>query len=137
MEVNIHHAKTNLSRLIVRAEAGEEVVIARAGKPAVKLVPVVAHQSKTRKLKAGALKGLVVMHDDSFAPDPELESLFYDGPIFPDQKPGEVVTVNVSPRFLSGKKSSLDTPQIRRKGAPTGTNGQRPDRPNRRAVAAR
>ena len=40
MIVNIHAAKTNLSKLIEKAEAGEEVVIARNGKPAVKLTPV-------------------------------------------------------------------------------------------------
>ena len=38
MQVNIHEAKTNLSRLIERAQMGEEVVIAKAGKPVVKLV---------------------------------------------------------------------------------------------------
>lgn len=38
--VNIHDAKTHLSRLLVRAEAGEEIVIARAGKPIVALRPV-------------------------------------------------------------------------------------------------
>jgi prevent-host-death family protein len=37
--VNVHQAKTNLSRLLERAEAGQEVVIARAGRPVAKLVP--------------------------------------------------------------------------------------------------
>lgn len=40
MIANIHHAKTHLSKLIERAEAGEEVIIARAGKPVVRLTPV-------------------------------------------------------------------------------------------------
>lgn len=40
LQVNMHHAKTQLSKLIAAAEAGEEVVIARKGKPAVKLVPI-------------------------------------------------------------------------------------------------
>ena len=40
MEVNIHHAKTNLSKLVAAVENGEEVIIARNGKPAVKLVLV-------------------------------------------------------------------------------------------------
>jgi prevent-host-death family protein len=79
MEVNIHHAKTNLSRLILRAEAGEEVIIARAGKPAVKLVPVQA--VAPRKFKFGALRGLFTVPDNFLDPDPELESLFYDGQI--------------------------------------------------------
>ncbi len=40
MLVNVHHAKSQLSKLIAAAEAGEDVVIARKGKPAVRLVPV-------------------------------------------------------------------------------------------------
>ena len=40
MEVNIHQAKTNLSRLIERALTGEEVIIAEAGKPVVRLVKI-------------------------------------------------------------------------------------------------
>jgi prevent-host-death family protein len=42
-EVNIHEAKTHLSRLLRRAMMGEEVVIAKAGKPIAKLVPYGAH----------------------------------------------------------------------------------------------
>jgi len=40
MEVNVHEAKSQLSKLIERARMGEEVVIAKAGRPVVKLVPV-------------------------------------------------------------------------------------------------
>lgn len=83
MEINIHYAKTNLSRLILQAEAGEEVIIARAGKPVVKLVPVLA--TMPRKFKPGALKGRLVVPDNFLDPDLDLESLFYDGPIFPDE----------------------------------------------------
>lgn len=42
IQVNVHTARTTLSDLILRAEAGEEVIIARRGKPAVRLVPVAA-----------------------------------------------------------------------------------------------
>lgn len=45
--VNVHEAKTTLSDLIARAEAGEEVVIARANKPVVRLVPI-AHKPAKR-----------------------------------------------------------------------------------------
>jgi prevent-host-death family protein len=46
MEItNIHEAKSQLSKLIERAEAGEEVIIARAGKPVVKLVPYRASEA--------------------------------------------------------------------------------------------
>ncbi len=41
----MHDAKTNLSRLVARAQAGEDIVIARHGKPAVRLVPVVSGAS--------------------------------------------------------------------------------------------
>ena len=52
--VNVHAAKTHLSRLLERAEAGEEVVIGRAGKPIAKLVPYVPEHPKRI---FGALKG--------------------------------------------------------------------------------
>jgi len=40
MQVNIHSAKTNLSKLIERARSGEEIIIAKAGKPVAKLAPI-------------------------------------------------------------------------------------------------
>jgi prevent-host-death family protein len=54
---NIHEAKTHLSRLVERAEAGEEIVIARAGKPVAKLVPFRASSVPVRK--PGSLKGKI------------------------------------------------------------------------------
>jgi prevent-host-death family protein len=57
MEVNVHHAKTHLSRLIQQAENGEEVIIARDGKPAVKLVPVQPEVSEQNYRVPGRLKG--------------------------------------------------------------------------------
>jgi prevent-host-death family protein len=48
--VNMHEAKTQLSKLVVRVEKGEEIVITRAGKPAAKLVPVLQEKSGRRKL---------------------------------------------------------------------------------------
>ncbi len=75
MEVNIHEAKTNLSSLIVRAEAGEEVIIARAGKPVVKLVPVA--DPSAREFQPGALKGKLWFTDyDLSAGDAEVAELF-------------------------------------------------------------
>lgn len=63
--VPIHKAKTDLSRLIERACAGEDVVIARGNRPVVRLVPVahVAHVAPQRKF--GAYRGKVVV-DASF-----------------------------------------------------------------------
>jgi prevent-host-death family protein len=69
IEVNIHEAKTNLSRLLAQVEAGEEVIIARSGEPVAKLVAV-AKPAKNRVL--GQYKGKVVIADDFDAPvDPE------------------------------------------------------------------
>jgi prevent-host-death family protein len=58
--VNIHEAKTHFSRLVQRAAAGEEIVIAKAGVPLAKLVPY----DEPRKLIPGLLKGKVWMADD-------------------------------------------------------------------------
>jgi len=62
MEItNIHKAKSQLSKLIERAEAGEEVIIARAGKPVAKLVPY--HASEAPR-QGGQWKGKVRIADD-------------------------------------------------------------------------
>jgi prevent-host-death family protein len=74
----IHEAKTNLSRLIEKAERGEEVIIARGKKPVVKLVPVEepAENPKTRPL--GMYKGAFEWSDSFFEPlpDDELEAWY-------------------------------------------------------------
>lgn len=71
MQVNIHEAKTNLSKLIRLAEAGEEVIIARDGVPVVKLTPVAAEPPR-RQL--GIAEGFVLyMADDFDAPLDDFE----------------------------------------------------------------
>jgi prevent-host-death family protein len=67
----IHDAKTNLSKLIARAEAGEEIVLARGKDPVVKIVPV-AQRAKPRR-KFGALKGKIKIGPEFFEPLPEDE----------------------------------------------------------------
>jgi prevent-host-death family protein len=64
VEVSIHHAKTHLSKLIAAAENGDEVIIARAGKPAVKLVPVTEPARKSRQSMIGAGIGKLWIADD-------------------------------------------------------------------------
>lgn len=59
--VNMHEAKTQLSRLVERTAAGEEVVIAKAGKPVAKLVPY-SQRNEPRKL--GSLRGRIWMAPD-------------------------------------------------------------------------
>ena len=71
--VNMHRAKSSLSRLVERALAGEDVVIARNGQPLVRLVPV----PKTRKPRVpGRLKGKVWISPDFEFTDEEITELF-------------------------------------------------------------
>jgi prevent-host-death family protein len=103
-KITIHAAKTNLSKLIARAEAGEEIVIHRGDKPAAKLVAV--KKAATRGMreeqtpwggpgawdgksprKPGLLKGIIgPTSEGAFAPlsDEELAE-WEDGPVFPDK----------------------------------------------------
>ena len=69
--VNMHEAKSSLSRLVAQVAAGEEVVIARAGKPVAKLVK---YELEPRKL--GGWEGKVWMADDFDETDEELIALF-------------------------------------------------------------
>ncbi|HYU31524.1 MAG TPA: type II toxin-antitoxin system Phd/YefM family antitoxin [Thermoanaerobaculia bacterium] len=72
-EVNIHEAKTHLSRLLLRVASGEEIVIARAGKPVARLVPV---EPKPQRV-IGQDDGLFEIPDDFDAPLPgEVLALF-------------------------------------------------------------
>ena len=66
--VNIHQAKTHLSRLVDEAAGGEEIVIARAGKPVARLV---ALPTEGRRRVPGSAKGKIRISDDFDAPLPE------------------------------------------------------------------
>lgn len=75
--VNIHEAKTHLSRLVDAAERGEPTVIAKAGKPKAKLVRFDAPE-KTPKRRIGFLKGKIKVPDDIKTPfAAEIEEMFY------------------------------------------------------------
>ena len=65
--VNLHAAKTHLSRLVDEAAKGEEIVIAKAGRPVVRLVPVAA---KSRRRGFGSMKGKIQISEDFDAPLP-------------------------------------------------------------------
>jgi prevent-host-death family protein len=71
---NIHEAKTNLSALVAKAEKGEEVVIARAGMPVVRLVPVNTQSKKRPDRRPGFMKGKI-----------------WIGPNFEDPLPDEIL----------------------------------------------
>lgn len=73
--VNVHAAKTHLSRLLERVEAGEEITLARAGRPVAKLVP---YEARREPRKLGGWKGKVWISPDFDAPLPEFEALYED-----------------------------------------------------------
>ena len=75
VEVNVHEAKTHLSKLLARVEGGEEVLISRAGKPVARLVAVAP--KRVRRIP-GRDKGKIWIADDFDGPlPPELLALFY------------------------------------------------------------
>ena len=65
--VNIHESKTHFSRLVERAAKGEEIVIARAGRPLARLMPLA---SPTRPRRPGLLKGRIRISKNFDAPLP-------------------------------------------------------------------
>ena len=71
--VNIHEAKTNLSQLVERAARGEEIIIARAGKPAARLT---AYHSAAGPRQPGFWKGRVKIADDFDSLPPVLAKAF-------------------------------------------------------------
>ncbi|MGI3903778.1 MAG: type II toxin-antitoxin system Phd/YefM family antitoxin [Janthinobacterium lividum] len=73
---NIHEAKTHLSKLVERAAKGESFVIAKAGKPLVKIVPLEPVEKPKRRI--GFLKGVYTVPDDfkAFGRE-EIEEMFY------------------------------------------------------------
>ena len=75
--VNIHEAKTHLSRLIEKAAKGEAFIIAKAGKPMVKVIPI-EEKEAPKKRRIGFMKGEIVVPDDfdTMMAD-EIEEMFY------------------------------------------------------------
>ena len=74
--VNIHQAKTHLSRLLERAEAGEEIIIARNGRPVAKLVP---YRPRRAPRKLGQWKGQIWIAPDFDETPEEIIQLFEEG----------------------------------------------------------
>lgn len=77
-EYNVHEAKTQLSRLLARAEKGETITIARANRPVARLVPL------PQPRKWGTAKGQIWIAPNFDAPMPEFEAEYYgeNGPDF-------------------------------------------------------
>jgi prevent-host-death family protein len=84
--VNMFEAKTQLSKLVALAEQGEEIIIARAGKPAARLAPI---EPKKRPIVFGLLKGKLHIADDFDAPLPPELLAEFEGDIFPPEEPAE------------------------------------------------
>ncbi len=73
--VNVHEAKTKLSQLLTKVEAGEDVIIARSGTPVARLERV----RKPAKRKFGSMKGRIELGDEFFDPLPEDELAYWEG----------------------------------------------------------
>ena len=74
-QVNVHQAKTHLSRLIDDVEAGEEVILAKAGRPVARLSPI----GRRRRRKLGLLDGQLRIPDDFNAPLPDDAVAMFEG----------------------------------------------------------
>ena len=77
IQVNVHEAKTQLSKLLAEVEKGREVVVARNGRPVAKLIPFPA--PTTQRLRVGTWKGKIWTSPDFDAPlsDEELKAWGY------------------------------------------------------------
>lgn len=77
-QVNIHEAKTHLSRLVERASAGEEIVIAKAGEPRARLVPL--EPPRRARREPGSMRGRIWLADDWDSPETnaEIAGWFYE-----------------------------------------------------------
>lgn len=76
--VNVHEAKTHFSKLLDRAHAGEEIILAKAGKPYAKLVPINPGQERPKR-RGGQFAGLFTVGDEIFDPLPEDELRLWEG----------------------------------------------------------
>lgn len=75
VKINVHEAKTQLSRLLVRVELGEEIILARAGKPVARLGPM---ERKSARPRLGSAAGEFETPEDFNAPLPaEIEDTFW------------------------------------------------------------
>jgi prevent-host-death family protein len=68
IQVNTHEAKTNLSKLLARVKAGEEIIIANAGQPVARLVPI---EDRPMQRTPGSAQGRITIAPDFDTPLPE------------------------------------------------------------------
>ena len=72
--VNIHQAKTHLSQLIAQVSMGQDIILAKAGKPVAKIIP---YKKELKPRIPGLWKGKIWVSDDFDEEDPEINKLFY------------------------------------------------------------
>ena len=82
MRVNMHAAKSQLSRLAALAWEGEQIVICKAGRPWLRLVP---YEGCTETRQLGGLEGQIWMSDDFDKEDDELVAAIERSSIYPDE----------------------------------------------------
>lgn len=68
IQINVHEAKTHFSKLLDRVLGGEEIIVARAGKPVARIVPI--EEKPTRRIP-GSARGKIVLGDDFDDPLPD------------------------------------------------------------------
>lgn len=85
---NVYEAKTRLSRLLERVEAGEEITIARHGRPVARLAPIPVPRVPRRP---GALQGLIhyAEGDELADTDPDIVDMMENGPVWPEDRSSE------------------------------------------------
>ena len=84
-QVNLYEAKTHLSTLVDEAAAGEEIVIAKNGKPLAKLTMLTPNSKRPPPIFGSLAHTGWKLPDDFDEPDLEMEALIYDGPTWPDE----------------------------------------------------
>ena len=82
MKVNMHEAKSQLSRLAELVHQGEEVVICKAGTPWLRLLP---YRERLEERKPGGLEGQIWMSEDFDKEDEEFTEAMWNPKIFPDE----------------------------------------------------
>ena len=85
--IGVTQAKAQLSALLDRADAGEEIVITKHGRPLARLIPLEAPSKHRRPApRFGFWAHYWKLPENFNDPDPEIEALFNDGPIFPEDE---------------------------------------------------
>jgi prevent-host-death family protein len=81
--ISIRTAKSGFSKIVAQAEAGDEIILTRRGKPVAKLIPLATTVSRPKRVP-GRLKGQITIGPEFFEPMSEEElELWYESPVFP------------------------------------------------------